>query len=121
MDFHIFSTPVSIWLKYLDTWFFFHIIQYLVELPLESLFQTILGLTHILFLASSAGYAVDQVVAVVGHIMFHLVFSASNGCLDMAIHVRQGAGLLTSRMGVNFDHRGDIKILLLHLVTFCKG
>ena len=89
--------------------------QYLVEVPLESLFQTILGLTHILFAASSAGYAVDQVVAVVGHIMFHLVFSASNGCLDMAILVKQGAGLLTSRMGVNIDHRGDIPFSLPHV------
>ena len=45
---------------------------------------------HILFAASSAGYAVDQVVGVAGHFVFRAVFSASNGCHDMAFLIEQG-------------------------------
>ena len=63
--------------------------HYLVEVTLESLFQTVLGLTYILFLASSAGYTVDQVIAVACHIVFRVDFSASNGCHNVAFLVQQ--------------------------------
>ena len=60
----------------------------LVEVPLESLFQTVLGLAHILFLASSAGYTAVQSVAVAHHIVFRAVFSASNDCYNVSFHVQ---------------------------------
>ena len=43
---------------------FLHIMHHLVEVTLESLFRTVLGLAYILFLASPAGDTVDKVVAV---------------------------------------------------------
>ena len=48
-------------------------------------------LANILFLASSAGYAVDQVFAVARHVVFRVVFSASNGCHHVAFRVQQRA------------------------------
>ena len=46
---------------------FLHVMHHLVEVTLESLFQAVFGLAYILFLASSAGDAVDEVVAVARH------------------------------------------------------
>ena len=48
---------------------FLHVMHHLVEVTLESLFQAVFGLTYILFLASSAGDAVDEVVAVARHVV----------------------------------------------------
>ena len=41
-----------------------HIMCYLIEVPLEPLFQTVLGLANILLLTSCAGYTVHQIVTV---------------------------------------------------------
>ena len=65
--------------------------HYLIEMPLESLFQTVFGLAHILFFASSAGYTVYQIVAVACHVVFRVVFSASNGCHHVVFRVQQRA------------------------------
>ena len=65
-----------------------HILHHLVEMTLESLFQTVLGLTNILFLASSAGDAVGQVVAVARHVVFYAVFSACYGGHYVAFYVQ---------------------------------
>ena len=48
---------------------FLHVMHHLVEVTLESLFQAVFGLAYILFLTSSAGDAVDEVVAVAGHVV----------------------------------------------------
>ena len=72
VDFHIFQTPVSIFVEMPRHFSFLHVMHHLIEMALESLFQTVLGVTHILFLASSAG---DQVVAVACHVVFSAIFS----------------------------------------------
>ena len=64
--------------------------HHLVEVALESLFQTVLGLTHILFLASSVGDTVDQVVAVALHVVFSAIFSTCDSGQNMAVCVQQG-------------------------------
>ena len=64
VDFHILQPSVSISVKMPRHFSFLHVVHHPVEMALESLFQTVLGLTHILLLASSAGDTVDQVVAV---------------------------------------------------------
>ena len=61
MDFHVFQTPVSISVEMSGHFGFLHVMHHLVELSLESLFQAVFGLAYILFLASSAGDAVDEV------------------------------------------------------------
>ena len=65
---------------------FLRVVHHLVEMTLEPLFQTVLGLTDILFLASSAGDAVDQVVAVVRC----PIFSTCDTSHYLAICVQQG-------------------------------
>ena len=74
MDFHILLPSVSISVEMSRHFGFLHVVHHLVEMALESLFQTVLGLTHILFLASSAGDTVDQVVAVARHVVFSAIF-----------------------------------------------
>ena len=50
--------------------------SHVVEVGLEPLFQTVLGLSHILFAATFAGDAVDNVVAIVCHVGFGIVLTA---------------------------------------------
>ena len=69
---------------------FLHVMHHLVEMALEPLFQTVLGLTHILFLASSAGDAVDQVVAVARHVVFSAIFSTCDTGHNLTVCVQQG-------------------------------
>ena len=69
---------------------FLHVVYHLVEMALESLFQTVLGLTHILFLASAAGDAVDQVVAVARDVVFSGIFSTCDSGQNMTVCVQQG-------------------------------
>ena len=54
---------------------FLHVMHHLVEVALESLFQAVFGLAYILFLASSAGDAVDEVVAVTVATIWPSVFN----------------------------------------------
>ena len=92
--------------------------HHLVEVTLESLFQAVFGLTYILFLASSAGDAVDEVVALACHVVFRAIFSTGDGCHYLAFRVQQRTistlrlvevlstglvGSLSSEMGVSFD------------------
>ena len=91
MYFHVLQTLVSISVEMSGHFGFLHIMHYQVEVPLEYLFQTVLGLANILFFASSAGYAIDQVVAVACHVVFRTVFYASNGCHDVAFRVEERA------------------------------
>ena len=90
VDFHILQTPVSISVEMPRHFSFLHVMHHLVEVPLESLFQTVLGMTHILFLASSAGDTVDQVVAVARHVVFSAIFSTCDSGHNMAVCVQQG-------------------------------
>ena len=69
---------------------FLRVVHHLVEMTLEPLFQTVLGLTDILFLASSAGDAVDQVVAVARHVVSSPIFSTCDTSHYLAICVQQG-------------------------------
>ena len=69
VDFHVFWTPVSIPIEMSRHFGFLHVMHHLVEVTLESLFQAVFGLAYILFLTSSAGDAVDEVVAVAGHVV----------------------------------------------------
>ena len=62
--------------------------HHLVEVTLESLFQAVFGLAYILFLASSAGDAVDEVVALACHV-FRAIFSTCDGCHYLAFRVQQ--------------------------------
>ena len=66
---------------------FLHVMHHLVEVTLELLFQAVFGLAYILFLASSAGDAVDEVVAVARHVVFCAIFSTCDGCHYLAFHV----------------------------------
>ena len=72
-------------------------------MPLEVLFQTVLGLAHILFLAHSAGYTVDQDVTVACHIVFLAVFTASNSChnVDFGVQPRAIWALTVGACGVD--------------------
>ena len=66
---------------------FLHVMHHLVEVTLESLFQAVFCLAYILFLASSAGDAVDEVVAVARHVVFRTIFSTCDGCHYLAFRV----------------------------------
>ena len=66
---------------------FLHVMHHLVEVTLESLFQAVFGLAYILFLASSAGDSVDEVVAVARHVVFCAIFSTCDGCHYLAFPV----------------------------------
>ena len=66
---------------------FLHGMHHLVEVTLESLFQAVFGLAYILFLTSSAGDAVDEVVAVAGHVVFRAILSTCDGCHYLAFRV----------------------------------
>ena len=55
VDCHVLQTLVSILVEISG-----YFIHYQVEVPLGSLFEAVLGLAHILFLASSANYVVDH-------------------------------------------------------------
>ena len=66
---------------------FLHVVHHLVEVTLESLFQAVFGLAYVLFLASSAGDAVDEVVAVAHHVVFYAIFSTCDGCHYLAFRV----------------------------------
>ena len=63
VDFHITHLVVSISVKMSRHLGLLRIVCYLVEVPLEPLFQTVLGLADVLFPASCAGYTIYQVVA----------------------------------------------------------
>ena len=90
VDFHVRQTLVSISDEISRHFSFLHIVHHMVEMTLEFLFQTVLGLIYILFIASPAGDAVDQVVAVARHVVFCAVFSACYGGHYMAFRVQQG-------------------------------
>ena len=90
VDFHVLQTPVSNSVEMSGHYCFLHIVHHLVEVTLESLFQTILGLTYILFLASPAGDAVDKVATVARHIVFCVIFPARDSCHNVAFCVQQG-------------------------------
>ena len=62
VDFHIVHPVVSISVEMSRHLGFLRIMCYLVEVPLEPLFQTVLGLADVLFPASCAGYTIYQVV-----------------------------------------------------------
>ena len=97
---------------------FLHVMHHLVEVTLESLFQAVFGLAYILFLASSAGDAVDEVVAVAPHFVFlryflpvtvattwPSVFNKGQYQLFRLVQVLLTGlvGSLSSEMGVSFD------------------
>ena len=87
VDFHVFYTPVSISIEMSGHFGFLHVMHHLVEVTLELLFQPVFGLAYILFLASSAGDAVDEVVAVALHVVFCAIFSTCDGCHYLAFRV----------------------------------
>ena len=63
VDFHIIHPLVSISVEMSRHLGLLRIMCYLVEVPLEPLFQTVLGLADVLFPTSCAGYTIYQVVA----------------------------------------------------------
>ena len=63
VDFHITPPMVSISVEMSRHHGLLRIMCYLVEVPLEPLFQTVLSLADVLFPASCAGYTIYQVVA----------------------------------------------------------
>ena len=90
---------------------FLQVMYHLVEMTLESLFQAVFGLAYILFLASSAGDAVDEVVAVARHIVSCAIFSACDGCHYLAFRVQQGT-ISTLSVGTGFVNRSGRFTLL---------
>ena len=64
MDFHILQPSESISVEMSRHFRFLHVVHHLVEMPLESLFQTVLGLTHILFLVMHVSVCVCLTVCV---------------------------------------------------------
>ena len=90
---------------------FLHVMHHLVEVTLELLFQAVFGLAYILFLASSAGDAVDEVVAVACHVVFHAIFSTYDGCHYLAFRVQQGT-IPTLSVGTGIvDRSGQFTLL----------
>ena len=83
---------------------FLHVMHHLVEVTLELLFQAVFGLAYILFLASSADDAVDEVVAVARHVVFRAIFSTCEGCHYLAFRVQQGT-ISTLSVGTGFVDR----------------
>ena len=69
VDSHILYALVSISVEMAGHLGLLRIVCYLIELPLEPLFQTVLALAHILFPTSCAGYTVYQVVPVTADVV----------------------------------------------------
>ena len=69
VDSHILYPLVSISVEISRHLGLFRIMYYLIEVPLEPLFQTVLGLAHILFSTHCARDAVYQTVAVAADVM----------------------------------------------------
>ena len=88
MDFHILHALVSISIEISRHLGLLHIMCYLVEVPLEPLFQTVLGLAYILFSASRAGYAVHQIVAIAADVVSCSILPTADECYDVAISVK---------------------------------
>ena len=98
-------------LKCLDTSVLLHVMHHLVEVTLALLFQAVFGLAYILFLASSAGDAVDEVVAVARHFVFRAIFSTCGGGHYLAFRVQQGT-VSTLPVGTGFvDQSGRFTLL----------
>ena len=91
MYFYVHQTLVSIPVEMSRHLIFFHIVHYLVEVILEPLFQTVLCLPYILFLASPTGDAIDKVVAFACHVVFGAVFPSRHGGNYMAFRVQEEA------------------------------
>ena len=90
---------------------FLHVMHSFVEMTLESLFQAVFGLAYILFLASSAGDAVDEVVAVARHVVFCAILSTCDSCHNLAFRVQQGT-ISTLFVGTGFvDRSGRFTLL----------
>ena len=89
MYFYVHQTLVSISVEMSRHLSFFHIVQYLVEVTLEPLFQTVLCLPYILLIASAAGDTIDKVVAFARHIVFGAVFTSRPSGHYMAFRVEQ--------------------------------
>ena len=71
MDFHITHPVVSISVEMSQHLSFLHIMCYLVEVPLEPLFQTVLGLADVLFPASCAGYTLTLAAGTAQEVIQH--------------------------------------------------
>ena len=69
MDFHILHALVSISVEMSQHLGLLRIMCYLVEVPLEPLFHTVLGLADVLFPTSCAGYTVYQIDAVAADVV----------------------------------------------------
>ena len=78
VDFHVLQPSASISVEMPRHFSFLHIVHHLVEVA------------HILFLASSAGDTVDQVVAVARHYVFSALFSTCDSGQNKAVCVQQG-------------------------------
>ena len=113
VDFPVLQTLVSISIEMSGQFGFLHVLHYMVEVLLKSLFQTVLGLTDILFLASSAAYTVDQVFAAARHVVFRVVYSVSKKCHDVAFPVQQVAIPALQDGACHVDQLGWFTLLLL--------
>ena len=88
VDFHIAHPVVSISVEMSRHLGLIRIMCYLVEMPLEPMFQTVLGLADVLFPAYCAGYTIYQVVTVTADVVSCSVLFACDWCNDMAISVQ---------------------------------
>ena len=99
MDGHILHAKVSISVEMSRHFSLLCIMYFLVEVPSEPLFQTVLGLPNILFPTSCEGYTVYQILTVAADVVSCAILLSGDLCYDVAISVQlraiPAAGVVT--------------------------